>query len=87
MEDKFQHFGSLLDSPATDGFDVTPDDDADLQFVTRFLYIGGAGDVSLVTKGGSTLTFTGLSAGSILTIRASRVRATGTTATNIIALY
>lgn len=87
MADKFQHFASVLDSPSTDGFAVTPDDNTDVEFITRYLYIGGAGDVSLVTKGGSTLTFSGLTAGTLLPVRVSRVMATGTTATNILALY
>lgn len=63
---------------------VTPSDDDDLQAGLRGLYIGGAGNVSVVTPGGQTVTLTGLAAGMWHPIRVSRVRSTGTTATAIL---
>ena len=50
------------------------------------LYIGTAGNVALITAKGTTLTFVGLQAGQTLSVRASRVLSTGTTAGSIIAL-
>lgn len=41
---------------------------------------------AVVTRGGSSVTFTGVAAGSILPVAVNRVLATGTTATNIMAL-
>ena len=79
-------FSASLEAPAQYAVAVTPDDDNDLAHVSRALYIGGAGDVSLVTAAGDTATFTGLPAGFVLPVRTSRVRETGTTATGIIAL-
>ena len=71
--------------PAYDAASVTPSDTTRIGGV-RGLYIGGAGDVKITTEGGSDITFSGVVAGSILPIRATRVYATGTTADNIIAL-
>lgn len=66
---------------------VTPADGSDLtNGVCRGLYIGTFGDVTM-DVGGATILFKGVSSGSILPVRASRVRATGTTATDIVALY
>jgi hypothetical protein len=82
--------------PAGYALAVTPAD-ADLALpngvYTRGLYVGVAGDVTVkmasedVETGTDTVTFTGVLAGSILPIRVAQVRATGTTASEIVALY
>jgi len=51
------------------------------------LYVGGAGDVELITAGGDDLIFTGVLAGSFIPVQITRVKATSTTATGIIALW
>lgn len=88
MADPFQNHGSGLDSPALHAAAVTPNDSTDLTTTARGLYIGGAGNVTLDTAGGeTTVAFVGLTAGSVLPVRVARVRATGTTATNIVAIW
>lgn len=88
MADPIFNHAANLESPAWTAAAVTPNDAADLARVaTRGLYIGGDGDVSVVMAGGGTITFAGLLGGSILPVRVDRVRATGTTATGIVALY
>jgi hypothetical protein len=87
MADQFSSYSSALDSPAHRAAAVTPSDSTDLATAARALYIGGAGDVALVTVGGDTVTFSALPAGAILPVRVARVRSTNTTATNIIALW
>jgi hypothetical protein len=77
---------SGLDSPAARAIAVSPNDGVDLTISARALYIGGPGNVSVVTVGGDTVTFVGLVAGQILPVRARRVRFTATTALNIVAL-
>lgn len=52
-----------------------------------FLYVGGTGNVSVVTIGGDTITFNGVPAGTTLPIQALKLRSTGTTATLINALW
>jgi len=49
------------------------------------LYIGGAGDVAVVTAGGTTVTFVGAVAGSIIPVQCQQVLA-ATTATSIVGL-
>jgi len=51
------------------------------------LYIGGAGNVRVLTEGGDDVTFNGALAGSYFPIQVYRVFASGTTATNIIAIW
>lgn len=86
MTDTFDHYLPGLESPATNAFEVTPDDGADLPAVTRALNVANAGSVRLITLGGDTVTIF-VAAGGVLPIRASRVLASGTTATGIVGLY
>ena len=51
------------------------------------LYVGGTGNVSVVTIGGDTATFFAVPAGTTLPIQVERLRATSTTATNVMALW
>ena len=50
------------------------------------LYIGGGGDVAVRCEDGSTGTFVAVPAGTFMPGRFDRVLASGTTATNILAL-
>jgi hypothetical protein len=51
------------------------------------LYVGGAGDLNVVTSAGDEVVFTGVLAGSFIPVQITRVKATSTTATGIIALW
>jgi len=85
--DQFGHrTGGALDQPAGNAEAVTPSDATDLTYVSRGLYVGGAGNVAVVMVSGAAVTFTNILAGTILPIRLSRIKSTGTTATNLIAL-
>ena len=87
-KDKFEVYTSNLDSPASNAVAATPSDSVDFPFASRGLYIGGSGDVRVdMQHGAAPVTFLGVMAVSILPIRVSRVYATGTTATGIVALY
>lgn len=85
--DHFESQSASQTGPILGGFDITPNDGADLSVLTRALMVAGAGDVVAVLKDGTTLTLPGLAAGVIYPIRVSRVNATGTTATGIKGLY
>lgn len=52
-----------------------------------FLYVGGAGNVSVVTIGGDIVTFAGVPAGTTLPIQVLKLRSTNTSATLINALW
>lgn len=67
---------------------VTPSDGTDLPRGCRALYVGGTGTLVLILdKDTSSVSFVGVAAGSVLPVRVRRVLSTGTTATNIVALY
>lgn len=75
-----------------DCYAVTPADATDLPFApqtmgTRALFVTVGGNVSVNLAGGGTAVLTGLVAGQVLPISVTRVLATGTTATGILALY
>jgi len=82
----FKNFSTSPDSPSVDQITITPTDGVDLSKPVRSLYIGGAGNVTLVSPYGTTTTFVGLGAGTILPVSAVRVNATGTTATSLVGL-
>ena len=51
------------------------------------LYIGGAGHLKVTTVAGDDVTFNGLQAGTFFPVNVIKVFSTGTSATNIIALW
>lgn len=73
------------DGPADHAEAITPHDTDVLSFVSRFLYVGTGGDVVLRAHNStSDVTFKAVPTGAVLPIRASHVRATGTTATDLV---
>ena len=64
---------------------VTPSDSTDLTFITRSIYVGGAGTLTVILSGGATVEYLAVPAGTTLWIAATRVKATGTSATSIVA--
>lgn len=75
------------DGPALYAAAVTPHDTNELDTYSRGLFVGGAGALKVTTEGGSVVTFTGVVAGTVLPVRAKIVWSTGTTATNIVAMW
>ena len=73
---------------------VTPSDTVNIPSVSGgtndegcILYIGGTGNVKVLTIGGDEVVFAGVPVGTTLQVRVLRVFATGTAATNIVALW
>jgi hypothetical protein len=88
MSDPFATTSPGLAGPANHAFAVTPNDGANLAVVTRGLYVGTGGDLSVIPKGDSApISFVGVASGTVLPLRVQRVRATGTTAADIVGLY
>lgn len=76
-----------LESPALDGYDVTPHNTNEIGTVfPKALWVGTGGDVEVVTVSNTTLLFKNVPDGSVLPIRPVVVRAANTTASDIIAL-
>jgi len=63
---------------------VTPSDTTVI--IGRAIYVGGAGNVALTTAAGTVVTFTAPPVGSIIPVAFSKVMATNTTATLLVAL-
>jgi hypothetical protein len=72
--------------PFQNGSTVTTSDSADIP-ETRAVFVGGAGNLTVILAGGGQVTFNALTAGTLLDIAVKRILTTGTTATLILALY
>jgi hypothetical protein len=87
MADPYQSDPNLVVTPAKRWANVTPNDGVDLPGgVPKSLWVNGAGNLELVGDDGNSLNFTVAAAGPV-DLRPTRVKATGTTATGIRALY
>jgi hypothetical protein len=71
--------------PARNAAQITPSDTADLANVTTGIYVGTGGQIVAIVNG-VTRTYANVVAG-LLPIRASRVLATGTTASQLVAQW
>ncbi|MBC9248526.1 hypothetical protein H4P12_17835 [Paracoccus sp. 11-3] len=85
MTDIFKHHVPGLESPATRLAAVAPDDATDLTMVSRAIAVGTEGFVRVTTTSGSTGRIY-VVPGAPFPIRVSRIWASGTTATDIVAL-
>jgi hypothetical protein len=66
---------------------VTPSDVTNFaDGLCRAIYVGGAGNITAIVNGAAIL-FTAVPVGTILPVQATRVNATATTATAMVALY
>lgn len=90
MPDATEQFGGLspaMDAPGEGAIAVTTSDATNLTKYSRALYVGGAGNLTVVMRDDTVVLFSSVPAGTILPIRVKRVNATATTATNIVAIY
>ncbi len=85
--DQFKDYPTTLTSPASNAVPITPNDMTPLANVTRAIYVGQTGDVSVEMQNGQIVTFQNVQGGSILALRTMKIRQTGTTALGIIALW
>lgn len=53
----------------------------------RAIYVGVAGNIAVVRHDDTVVSFVGAAAGSVIPITYKRINATGTTATDLVALY
>ena len=88
MTDPFKSHETALTSPARKGFSITPNDSVDLSVTCRAMFVGVAGDISVIlADDSSSIVFKNVPAGSVLPISVKRVEATLTTASDILGLY
>jgi hypothetical protein len=85
---KFHGGPRTVRDPARDAKAVTPSNTANLpDGVCAGLWVGGLGNVRVLTREGTDVTFTAVAAGTHLPVQVQRVFATSTTASLILALY
>lgn len=82
MTAQWQHRAVERDAPGTGAVAVTASDVTVYDPPLRALFVGGAGNVTLTGLDGNDATFTGVTAGTILPVSCTKVKA-ATTATNI----
>lgn len=88
MSDTFGGHSRGVNSPPTKAFTVTPHDTNELAAIPTQIHIGGVGDVALIMQDDSVaVTLLAVAAGTTLNMRPKIIKGTGTSATNIIALY
>lgn len=77
---------SYVGDPGKYAAPITPSDVTNLSAPTRAIYVGSAGGTITAIMNGVPITFTAVPIG-VLPIQCTRVNATGTTSTNLIALW
>ncbi|MNC70065.1 hypothetical protein D3C75_1208370 [compost metagenome] len=82
---------SIISNTYQGAITVTPSDTVNLIFKNgtpygKAVYVGGTGDISALMADGTTAIFKAVPVGTIY-IGVQRINATGTTATNLVALY
>lgn len=87
MANKQSEAYQAYNASAWGSFTITKSDSTILSPNCRALYVGGAGDVAVRMLDGSTPTFSGVLAGTILPIQVDKVLSAGTTATLMLGLY
>lgn len=88
MADNFASNADSVSAPATRAAAVVPHDANALGEIPKALYVGTGG--TLVVRGvggGADVSFKKVPDGALIPLRAQFVRATGTTAADILALY
>lgn len=87
MADPFSNRADSTSAPATRARPVVPHDTNALSDVPKGLYVGTGGTITMRGVGDDTdSVWTNIPSGSVIPFRASHVRATGTTASGMLAL-
>jgi hypothetical protein len=86
MPDQFVAFADSPSAPSRAPFTLTPNDSAALASIPKAIYVGTGGSIVLRgIDGVADVTFVNVPSGATLDVRALFVRATGTTASNLVA--
>lgn len=81
--DPFDSHSASLTTPPSSAEAVTPNDTQDLPYICRAIYVGTAGDLRVLTRDGQDVTYRNVSGTKV--IRAVRIFASGTTASDLVA--
>lgn len=87
MADRFSDFADTISSPASMASAIVPHAANALPYTTKGIYVGTGGDITLrCARDAADVLFKAVPAGTILPVRATHVRAAGTTAADLVAL-
>ena len=90
MADKFGGYADAVGAPSRHVTPLTPSDSADLIDTPKGIYVGTGGDVKLIAVDAPAaapgVTFKNVPSGALLPVRARRVMATGTTASDMLVM-
>lgn len=88
MADLFENFRSGLESSARRSFEISPNDNEDVDIIPRAIRVGGGGVIVALliddAEGQSPVAYENVADGDVMDIRPRRIFSTGTTATNIV---
>lgn len=88
MPDQFQNVADQVSAPATRCVAVVPHDSNALPDIPKALFVGSGGAIAMRGVAGTAdQLWKNVASGTVLPFRAQYVRATGTTAADILALY
>lgn len=86
VTDYFENHAAGTSDPASSAREIVPDDNMDLPFRPRSIYVAYGGDLRVQLDHGP-VTFQNLPGGALLPIRPTRVYADSTTCTGLIAIW
>ncbi len=88
MADAYQYSSDTVASPGTRAVAITPHNTNALTDIPKALYVGVGGDITMRgLNGAADVLWKNVQSGQIIPFRAQFIRSTGTTATNIVAIY
>ncbi|HVI99075.1 MAG TPA: hypothetical protein VM657_08425 [Sphingomonas sp.] len=87
MTDSFSNSADSVSAPATRAVAVVPHDGNPIGDVPKALYVGSGGTITMRGADAADTVWKNVASGTVLPFRARYVRATGTTAADILALY
>jgi hypothetical protein len=88
MADPFSNVADAPFAPATRAVAITPNDTAALADIPKGVFVGTGGTIVMRgARGGADEAWRNVPSGTILPFRAQYVRASGTTAADLLALY
>jgi hypothetical protein len=86
MSDRFENVNGLAD-PARQAFAITPNATSEIDPLPKAVFVGTGGDiVGRAAGSGADVTFKNVASGQVLDVRFQYIRATGTTAADIVGL-
>jgi hypothetical protein len=73
--------------PSSSAFSITPNDDADITYPIRAIYVGTGGDLQVILQDDTVeILFANVLGGSCLPLQIKRVMASGTAASDLVGL-